>query len=84
MEALKKVLWWIGIPPAVVGFWTAMSASVYWFDDIQEMRRLVLQPDPITGLTPHEHYEVRMTHLDYLIEHNDALQLCIEKNSAEE
>jgi hypothetical protein len=66
MNNIQKALLYIGIIPAVIAFWSTLGTMVYWFDDIQEMRMLVLTVDPTTGLSPIEQHRINMSHLDTL------------------
>ncbi len=68
MDKIKTVLFYMAIIPAVFSFWAGFSSVVYFFDDISEIRHLVLEVDPNTGLSPHEAYMQNMAILEDLYE----------------
>ena len=71
MDKIKTVLFYMAIIPAVFSFWSAFGSIVYFFDDIQEIRRLVLEVNPETGLSPSEAYELNMAKLETLWEEHN-------------
>ena len=68
MDKLKTTVFYLAIIPTVIAFWGGVTTAVYFFDDIQEMRELVLAVDPATGLSPIEEYELLNEKMDLLWE----------------
>ena len=68
MDKLKTIVFYLAIIPAVFAFWGGLTTVVYFFDDLQEIRELVLAVDPETGLSPMERYELLNEKMDLLWE----------------
>ncbi len=50
MDKIKRIAWWLSIPPLVVAFWTFTATVVHFWDDLE----YVLEVVTVEGVTQHQ------------------------------